>query len=208
MGGGDKPMRTIGGRTILDRVIARLAAAMRRAHSQRQWRSGAVRSVRPAGGRRHGGRIFRDRSPASSPRSTGRRQTGPNVTWVLSAAADCPFLPRDLVARLQQARIEQDAQLAVAASDGQIASGDRIVERRIARRTSPRAGRGGHPQDRPLDRALQARDGDVAGRRRSIRSSTPIRWMTSPKRSGWRSWMAGEGCAHVACDERSDIRDR
>jgi len=38
---------------------------------------------------------------------------------MLSAAADCPFLPRDLVARLDQARIAQDAQLAVAASDGQ-----------------------------------------------------------------------------------------
>ena len=38
---------------------------------------------------------------------------------VLSAAADCPFLPRDLMARLQQARIEQGAQLAVAASAGQ-----------------------------------------------------------------------------------------
>ena len=43
----------------------------------------------------------------------------PDVAWILSAAADCPFLPRDLVARLQQARIEQGAQLAVAASAGQ-----------------------------------------------------------------------------------------
>ncbi len=43
----------------------------------------------------------------------------PNVSHILSAAADCPFLPRDLVARLHQARAEQNAQLAVAASDGQ-----------------------------------------------------------------------------------------
>src|SRR5206468_8688154 len=43
----------------------------------------------------------------------------PGVEWILSAAADCPFLPRDLVARLQQARIDENAQLAVAASDGQ-----------------------------------------------------------------------------------------
>jgi molybdopterin-guanine dinucleotide biosynthesis protein A len=42
----------------------------------------------------------------------------PEVSWVLSAAADCPFLPRDLVARLHRARAEQNAQLAVAASDG------------------------------------------------------------------------------------------
>jgi molybdenum cofactor guanylyltransferase len=39
--------------------------------------------------------------------------------FVLSAAADCPFLPNDLVARLHQARIEQNAQAAVAASGGQ-----------------------------------------------------------------------------------------
>src|SRR5256884_4727694 len=43
----------------------------------------------------------------------------PEVSLVLSAAADCPFLPRDLVARLHQALAEQNAQLAVAASDGQ-----------------------------------------------------------------------------------------
>ena len=38
---------------------------------------------------------------------------------MLSAAADCPFLPRDLVARLHAARIAENAQLAVAATDGQ-----------------------------------------------------------------------------------------
>ena len=38
---------------------------------------------------------------------------------MLSAAADCPFLPRDLVARLHQALVKENAQLAVAASDGQ-----------------------------------------------------------------------------------------
>lgn len=43
----------------------------------------------------------------------------PEIAWVLSAAADCPFLPRDLVSRLHQARIDQNAQLAVAASGGQ-----------------------------------------------------------------------------------------
>ena len=44
----------------------------------------------------------------------------PDVEWVLSAATDCPFLPRDLVARLQHARISEGAQLAVAASGEQI----------------------------------------------------------------------------------------
>jgi molybdopterin-guanine dinucleotide biosynthesis protein A len=43
----------------------------------------------------------------------------PETSWVLSAAADCPFLPRDLVSRLHQARAAENAQLAVAASGGQ-----------------------------------------------------------------------------------------
>jgi molybdenum cofactor guanylyltransferase len=43
----------------------------------------------------------------------------PEVSLLLSAAADCPFLPRDLVSRLHQALIAENAQLAVAASDGQ-----------------------------------------------------------------------------------------
>jgi molybdenum cofactor guanylyltransferase len=43
----------------------------------------------------------------------------PEVKWMLSAAGDCPFLPRDLVARLHQALIEENAELAMAASGGQ-----------------------------------------------------------------------------------------
>ena len=64
-------------------------------------------------------RIFRDRSPAFSPALDWAAANRPEVAWVLSAAADCPFLPRDLVARLHRARAEQNAELAVAASDGQ-----------------------------------------------------------------------------------------
>ncbi len=43
----------------------------------------------------------------------------PDVKLVLSAAADCPFLPRDLVSRLYGALEAENAELAVAASDGQ-----------------------------------------------------------------------------------------
>src|SRR5262249_1224782 len=43
----------------------------------------------------------------------------PAVKRVLSTAADCPFLPRDLVVRLEAARAAENAELAVAASDGQ-----------------------------------------------------------------------------------------
>jgi len=43
----------------------------------------------------------------------------PSAQWMLSAAGDCPFLPRDLVARLTAACATEQAELAVAASDGQ-----------------------------------------------------------------------------------------
>ena len=43
----------------------------------------------------------------------------PDVEFVLSAAADCPFLPRDLVSRLYSALDAENAELAVAASGGQ-----------------------------------------------------------------------------------------
>src|SRR6201991_856017 len=118
MGGGDKPMRTIGGRTILDRVIARLApqcdGLILNANGDPARFAGFGLPVVPDGvadfpGPLAGVLAALDWAAANRP----------DVAWVLSAAGDCPFLPRDLVARLHAARIAQDAQLAVAASDGQ-----------------------------------------------------------------------------------------
>ena len=43
----------------------------------------------------------------------------PDAKWMLSAPGDCPFLPRDLVERLDQARAAENAELAVASSGGQ-----------------------------------------------------------------------------------------
>jgi molybdenum cofactor guanylyltransferase len=40
----------------------------------------------------------------------------PKVEWVVSAPCDCPFLPRDLVARLHQARMDAGTPLACASS--------------------------------------------------------------------------------------------
>jgi molybdopterin-guanine dinucleotide biosynthesis protein A len=118
MGGGDKPMRTIGGRTILDRVIARLAPQC----------DGLILNANgePARFAAFGLLVIADTVRGFPGPLAGilaaldwTATNRPDVAWILSAAADCPFLPRDLVARLQQARIEQDAQLAVAASAGQ-----------------------------------------------------------------------------------------
>jgi molybdopterin-guanine dinucleotide biosynthesis protein A len=118
MGGGDKPMRQIGGRTILDRVIARLAPQC----------DGLILNANgdPARFASFGLPVIAD-GVADFPGPLAgilaaldwAAANRPEVQWVLSAAGDCPFLPRDLVARLHAARIEQDAQLAVAASDGQ-----------------------------------------------------------------------------------------
>ena len=118
MGGGDKPMRRIGGRTLLERVIARLTPqcdglVLNANGDPARFASlmlpviadGVAGFPGPLAG------ILAGLDWAAANR--------PDVAWVLSAAADCPFLPRDLVARLYHARTEQNAQLAVAASGGQ-----------------------------------------------------------------------------------------
>ncbi|MEN3348438.1 MAG: molybdenum cofactor guanylyltransferase [Bradyrhizobium sp.] len=118
MGGGDKPMRTIGGRTILERVIARLKPQC----------SELILNANgdPARFASFGLPVIAD-TVADFPGPLAGilaaldwvAANRPGVALVFSAAADCPFLPRDLVARLHQARLAQQAQLAVAASDGQ-----------------------------------------------------------------------------------------
>jgi molybdopterin-guanine dinucleotide biosynthesis protein A len=118
MGGGDKPMRQIAGRTILDRVIARLAPQC----------DGLIINANgdPARFTSFGLPVVAD-SVADFPGPLAGilaaldwvAANRPEASLVLSAAADCPFLPRDLVVRLHQALVEENAQLAVAASDGQ-----------------------------------------------------------------------------------------
>jgi molybdopterin-guanine dinucleotide biosynthesis protein A len=118
MGGGDKPMRTIAGRTILERAIARLAPQC----------DGLVLNANGDPGRfaAFGLPVVGD-SVADFPGPLAGILAGldwaaanrPEVEWMLSAAADCPFLPRDLVARLHRARAAENAELAVAASGAQ-----------------------------------------------------------------------------------------
>ena len=118
MGGGDKPMRSIAGRTILERTIARLAPQC----------DGLVLNANgdPARFAAYGLPVIAD-SVADFPGPLAGILAGldwaaahrPDVGWMLSAAADCPFLPRDLVARLHRALAEQNAQHAFAASGGQ-----------------------------------------------------------------------------------------
>jgi molybdenum cofactor guanylyltransferase len=118
MGGGDKPMRQIAGRTILERVIARLTPQC----------DGLILNANgdPARFASFGLAVIADTVENFPGPLAGILASldwaainRPGVEFILSAAGDCPFLPRDLVARLHQARIAQGAQLAVAASDGQ-----------------------------------------------------------------------------------------
>jgi molybdopterin-guanine dinucleotide biosynthesis protein A len=118
MGGGDKPMRVIGGRTILARVIARLAPQC----SQLILNANGD----PARFAAFGLPVVPD-SVAEFPGPLAGILAGldwvaanrPDAEWMLSAAGDCPFLPRDLVARLEAGRATEAAELAVAASGGQ-----------------------------------------------------------------------------------------
>jgi molybdopterin-guanine dinucleotide biosynthesis protein A len=118
MGGGDKPMRTIGGRTILERVIARLSPQC----------DGLILNANgdPARFAAFGLQVIADDVPGFPGPLAGiltaldwAARYRPEIEWVLSAAGDCPFLPRDLVARLHEARVRENAQLAVAASGDQ-----------------------------------------------------------------------------------------
>jgi molybdenum cofactor guanylyltransferase len=119
MGGGDKPMRQIGGRPILARVITRLAPQC----------DGLILNANgdPARFASFGLPVIPDTVENFPGPLAGilaaldwAATHRPDAGWILSAAGDCPFLPRDLVARLHRARVEQDAQLAVAASGGQL----------------------------------------------------------------------------------------
>jgi molybdopterin-guanine dinucleotide biosynthesis protein A len=118
MGGGDKPMRTIAGRTILDRVIARLKPQC----------DGLILNANgdPARFAAFGLPVIPD-GVADFPGPLAgilaaldwAAANRPDIKLVLSAAADSPFLPRDLVSRLCGALEAEKAELAVAASDGQ-----------------------------------------------------------------------------------------
>jgi molybdopterin-guanine dinucleotide biosynthesis protein A len=118
MGGGDKAMREIGGRTILDRVVDRLApqcaALILNANGD------------PTRFAFTGLPVVPDSVPDFAGPLAGilaaldwAAAHRPEVAWVVSAAADTPFLPHDLVSRLHAARAAADVPLACAESGGQ-----------------------------------------------------------------------------------------
>jgi len=118
MGGGDKTMRAIAGRPILDHVIERLAPQC----------ASLILNANgdPARFDAWGLPVVPDDVPDLAGPLAGVLAAldwtalhHPAVEWVVSVAADCPFLPRDLVARMQAERAAMQAELAVAASGDQ-----------------------------------------------------------------------------------------
>lgn len=117
MGGGDKPLRTIAGRTILAHVIERL-------HPQCD---GLLLNANgdPSRFADYGLPVVADSVPDFAGPLAGilagldwLAANRPGAQWLVSVAADTPFIPRDLVARLHAAREEANVPLACAASGG------------------------------------------------------------------------------------------
>ena len=115
MGGGDKARLRIGGRTILERVLARLkpqcAVLILNANGD------------PARFADTGLAVIPDSVPDFAGPLAGilagldwAAKEAPDIADIVSVPGDCPFLPEDLVARLSAARSRKGAPLACARS--------------------------------------------------------------------------------------------
>jgi molybdopterin-guanine dinucleotide biosynthesis protein A len=119
MGGGDKPLRSVGGIALLTRVITALepqcdVLVINANGDPERFSSFGLPVMADA------------REDFAGPLAgilagmdwviTHR----PQARWLLSVAADCPFLPSDLVMRLEQAQQINAARIAVASSGGAI----------------------------------------------------------------------------------------
>ena len=102
MGGGDKPLRLIGGRPILDRVIERLRPQV----------SALVLNANgdPARFAAYGLPVVADSIPDYAGPLAGilagldwTAENRPDCPVIISVATDAPFLPSDLVARMEEA---------------------------------------------------------------------------------------------------------
>lgn len=115
MGGGDKPLRTIGGATILDRVLGRLAPQC----------EGVVLNANgdPQRFAATGLPVVADSVPGFAGPLAGilagldwAAANAPGVPYLASVPGDCPFLPTDLVARLHRVRLAAGHPMACARS--------------------------------------------------------------------------------------------
>ncbi|QCN96154.1 molybdenum cofactor guanylyltransferase MobA [Azospirillum argentinense] len=118
MGGGDKSLRTLGGRSILERIVAtvrpQVGPLVLNANGD------------PARFAAFGLPVAADVVEGFAGPLAGvltgmewARVHAPDCRWLASFATDAPFIPNDLVARLAAAVEREGADLACARSDGQ-----------------------------------------------------------------------------------------
>ncbi len=119
MGGGDKGVRRIDGQTLIALIAARLrpqtAALVLNANGDPSRLSGhnlpvVADSVAGNPGPLAGVLAALDWAAA----------THPAVDWLVTVPCDTPFIPHDLVARLQAARMKAGATLGIACSQGRV----------------------------------------------------------------------------------------
>ena len=115
MGGGDKALLRIGAATILERVLERLTPQCSRLILNANGDPARFAFTRLP--------VVADEVPDFAGPLAGvlagldwAAAHAPDVAWIASVPGDCPFLPRDLVARLHAARTEADLPLACARS--------------------------------------------------------------------------------------------
>jgi molybdopterin-guanine dinucleotide biosynthesis protein A len=117
MGGGDKCLLTVGGRSILAHVVERFRPQV----------SSLVLNTNgdPSRFAEYGLPVVADVVEGFAGPLAGvltgmewAAEDAPNLPWVVSIAADTPFPPEDLVARMLAAVEEEEAEMACAASGG------------------------------------------------------------------------------------------
>ena len=115
MGGGDKARIRVGGATILERVLGRLKPQCSRIVISA--------NADPARFADTGLAVVADSVPDYAGPLAGilagldwTAANAPACEWLVSVPCDCPFLPRNLVARLHDARVATGAPLACAGS--------------------------------------------------------------------------------------------
>ena len=117
MGGGDKCLRPIGGRTILEHIIERVRPQVTRLVLNANGDPGRFAAF--------GLPVIGDTVEGFAGPLAGvlsglewTRRHAPGCAWVATFPTDSPFLPRDLVPRLAEAAARAGADLACAASGG------------------------------------------------------------------------------------------
>jgi len=117
MGGGDKPLKQIGGRSILSHVVARLGPQCDSLLLNANGDPGRFAA--------YGLPVIADSVPDFAGPLAGilagldwLAENRRDLSWLVSIAADTPFIPRDLVSRLHAARVAAGVPLACAASGG------------------------------------------------------------------------------------------